>query len=42
MLGDHPCAIGYVQATVEHSAATLEANIAWVMSPDFQGPRFGD
>lgn len=37
MLGDHPCAIGYVQATVEHSAATLEANIAWVMSPDFQG-----
>lgn len=37
MLGDHPCAIGYVQATVEQSAATLEASIAWVMSPDFQG-----
>lgn len=34
---DSDCAIGYVQATVEHRAAGLEANIAWVIAPDFQG-----
>jgi len=31
------CAIGYVQATVEHRGAALEASIAWVIAPDFQG-----
>jgi RimJ/RimL family protein N-acetyltransferase len=30
------CAVGYVQATVERRADTLEANIAWVISPLFQ------
>ncbi len=36
-LRDPCCAIGFVQATVQQSAATLEASIAWVISPDFQG-----
>lgn len=30
-------AIGYVQATVEHRADALEANLAWVISPAEQG-----
>lgn len=37
MLREGACAIGYVQATVEHRAAALEANVAWVIAPDFQG-----
>jgi RimJ/RimL family protein N-acetyltransferase len=37
VLRDGACAIGYVQATVEHRAAALEASIAWVIAPDFQG-----
>lgn len=31
----HP--VGYVQATVEHRADILEADIAWVISPTHQG-----
>ncbi|WMY79703.1 GNAT family N-acetyltransferase [Citricoccus sp. I39-566] len=30
-------AVGYMQATVERRAGVLEANIAWVISPAFQG-----
>ncbi len=37
MLRDPACAIGYVQATVEQSPVTLEADIAWVVAPGFQG-----
>jgi len=37
MLRDPACAIGYVQATVEQSPVTLEADIAWVVAPEFQG-----
>lgn len=37
MLGDPACAIGYVQATVEQSPVTMEADIAWVVAPQFQG-----
>jgi RimJ/RimL family protein N-acetyltransferase len=31
------CAVGYVQATVERRADTREADIAWLISPPFQG-----
>jgi len=37
MLRDPAHAIGYVQATVEKSPVTLEADIAWVVAPAFQG-----
>lgn len=36
-LSDPRRPIGYVQATVERRADALEANIAWVISPHFQG-----
>ncbi|MBA3293968.1 MAG: GNAT family N-acetyltransferase [Geodermatophilaceae bacterium] len=36
-LPEHPRLIGYVQATVEHRPDALEANVAWVISPHFQG-----
>ncbi|REE02422.1 GNAT family N-acetyltransferase [Citricoccus nitrophenolicus] len=36
-LHDSRRAVGYVQATVERRADELEANIAWVISPAFQG-----
>ncbi len=36
-LRDPACRIGYVQATVEQSLVTLEADIAWVIAPEFQG-----
>ena len=37
LLRDPARAIGYVQATVEQSPVTLEADIAWVVAPAFQG-----
>ncbi len=37
MLADPARTVGYVQATVEEHRATLEADLAWVISPEFHG-----
>lgn len=37
VLQSRASAVGYVQATVEHRDVDLEADIAWVIAPDFQG-----